>query len=100
MGQISTVQDMVIKDFDGDGTKEVLLVGNNYEISTSLGRMDASHGIFLRLDENRDFIWAKDWKADISGAVRSIKEITIRGKTFFLVGINNSRPILLSLTNK
>lgn len=97
MAQISTVQDIAIKDFDCDGTKEVLLVGNNYEISTHLGRMDASHGIFLRLNQNKDFIWAKDLKADISGPVRSIKEITIQGKTHFLVGVNNDKPIILSL---
>ncbi|WP_339336858.1 MULTISPECIES: VCBS repeat-containing protein [unclassified Croceitalea] len=97
MAQISTVQDIAIKDFDGDGAKDALLVGNNYEISTHLGRMDASHGTFLKLDQNKDFIWAKDWKADISGPARSIKEITIQSKTYFLVGVNNDKPILLSL---
>ncbi|MBS9463994.1 VCBS repeat-containing protein [Flagellimonas sp. 389] len=94
MAQISTINDMMIADFDEDGKKEILTVGNNYEISTQLGRMDASHGIFLRFGE-KGLYWAKDLKINIPGPSRSIEKITIDTKEFYLVGINNSAPLFL-----
>ncbi|MFD2586439.1 VCBS repeat-containing protein [Croceitalea marina] len=100
MAQITTVQDILVKDFDYDGFKDVLLVGNTYEISTQLGRMDASHGIFLRFDEKNGFEHAKNWQIDISGPARNITEIDIDGEVNFLVGINNMKPILFTINRK
>ena len=45
--QISSVNDVVLQDFNKDGFKDVFLVGNNYHISTQLGKLDASHGLVL-----------------------------------------------------
>ena len=39
LAQVSTVEDILIEDFDQDGFLDALLVGNNYEISTQLGRL-------------------------------------------------------------
>ncbi len=100
MAQISTVQDILIKDFDNDGFKDALLVGNTYEISTQLGRMDASHGIFLRFDEKNGFEHPENWQVDISGPARSIAEINIGGETSFLVGINDMEPTLFKVKSK
>ncbi|WP_394974739.1 VCBS repeat-containing protein [uncultured Croceitalea sp.] len=100
MAQISSVKDMLIKDFNHDGFKDVLVVGNTYEISTQLGRMDASHGIFLKFDSKNGFEYAKDWQINIPGPARTIKEIEIDEKEKILVGINNMAPILYTIKEK
>ncbi len=97
--QFSVVYDMAIDDFDDDGYKDVLIVGNNFEISTQLGRLDAFHGLFLQNDKKGGFIWKKDHQVDISGASRTIKKITVNDQENFIVGRNNDYPIFLKKTD-
>ncbi|WP_422857838.1 VCBS repeat-containing protein [Flagellimonas sp. S174] len=92
--QISTVNDMLVDDFDNDGIMDLLLVGNNYEISTQLGRMDASHGILLSFKDSGP-VWNKNISIDISGPARSIQKATINNKEHYVIGINNSKPLFL-----
>ena len=97
IAQISTVNDMFAADFDGDGIKDVLLVGNNYEISTQLGRMDASHGVLLSFTSDGP-IWNENVSIDISGPARSIEKATINNKEHYIIGINDSKPLFLEKT--
>ncbi len=94
IAQISTVNDMLVDDFDQNGTKDLLLVGNNFEISTQLGRMDASHGILLSFNSN-GFDWQEDIPIQISGPARSIKKATINNKEHYIIGINDDQPLFL-----
>lgn len=94
IAQASTVHDMLFDDFDKDGRWEVLLVGNTYEISTQLGRMDASHGVLLRFCPN-GFEWASDINIDVPGPARSLEKIQIGTKQVYIIGINNSEPLFL-----
>ncbi|MEK6153303.1 VCBS repeat-containing protein [Flavobacteriaceae bacterium 3-367] len=96
MAQASTVQDMAIWDFDRDGYQDVLLLGNNYEISTQLGRMDASHGILLRFTPKSAFTWDSKVSLDISGPIRSIEKINVLGKEQYIIGRNNDTPLFLA----
>ena len=95
MAQASTIHDIAIDDFNTDGFKDLLIVGNTYEISTQLGRMDASHGIILQNDKNGGFITSENQGFDVSGAARSIAKIKIGQTEHYLIGINNDIPILL-----
>ncbi|WP_299681776.1 VCBS repeat-containing protein [uncultured Dokdonia sp.] len=95
LAQVSTVQDILIEDFDNDGFLDALLVGNNYEISTQLGRLDGSHGLFLKNDTKGGFTTLSDQNYDINGASRSIQKIKITDRTFYVVGRNNDTPIFL-----
>ncbi len=92
MAQVSTINDMLVDDFDNDGLLDILAVGNNYEISTQLGRMDASHGILLRFVEN-GFQWNSDFEINIAGPARSIEKIIINKQDHYIVSINNSSPL-------
>ncbi|WP_396591510.1 VCBS repeat-containing protein [Allomuricauda sp. R78024] len=94
MAQVSTINDIIVDDFDKDGHKDILAVGNNYEISTQLGRMDASHGILLRFGEN-GFQWVNNVGVNIPGPARSIKKIMINKREYYVVGINDSTPLFL-----
>jgi hypothetical protein len=93
--QISSVNAIQVDDFNNDGFLDLLLAGNNYEISTQLGRLDASHGTLLLNDKLGFFKVAKDQKFDIAGPARSINKITINNKAHYLIGINNKAPIFL-----
>ena len=93
--QSSTIQDIAIEDFNKDGYPDVLLVGNNYEISTQLGRMDALHGLILYNDQMGGFIKPQDFGPRISGPARNIEKLRINGQDHYLITINNGAPIVL-----
>lgn len=93
--QFSVVNDMVIDDFNLDGYKDLLIVGNNFEISTQLGRLDALHGLFLQNDQKGGFIERFDKTVDISGAAKKVEKININGQNSYIVGRNNDSPIFL-----
>ena len=95
MAQSSKVNDMLVDDFNKDGFKDVLLVGNDYEISTHLGRMDAMHGIIFLNDKKGGFAWAAHQNFDIPGPARTVKKIRIGDKPNLIIGINNGTPLLL-----
>jgi len=94
MVQASTVNDIQWTKNDKGTINELLMVGNNFEINTQLGRLDASHGILLQ----RDSISAIHWKQSlgISGAARAIERIRVDGEELFIIGLNNGAPIFLS----
>lgn len=93
--QQSSVNKVFVDDFDADGFMDVLLVGNNYEISTQLGRLDASHGVLLLNDQAGYFKSTSNQNFNIAGPARDIGKIIIRGNTYYVVTINNNRPIFL-----
>jgi hypothetical protein len=95
MSQISSVNAIQVDDFNGDGFLDLLLAGNNYEISTQLGRLDASHGILLLNNQHGFFEISKDQNFDIPGPARSIHKITVKGQKQYIFGINNDAPIFL-----
>ncbi len=47
-GQLSTVNDLLVEDFDDDGTKDVLIAGNSYDPDVSTGNYDAGAVLLLK----------------------------------------------------
>jgi hypothetical protein len=93
--QATITQDILINDLNEDGFDDLVLVGNSYEISTQLGRMDASHGIILLNDKKGQFYWVPSPDIDISGPARNIEKIRLNKSDYFIIGINNNTPIFL-----
>ncbi len=93
--QFSSVHDILIDDLNNDGFPDLLLVGNQYEISTQLGRLDASHGLILLNDQRGFFDEATKQQFDVSGPARSVEKLRIGGEEHFIVGINDAEPIFL-----
>ena len=93
--QISTTNDLWIEDFNSDGFLDVLLVGNNFEISTQLGRMDASHGTILLNDGKGNFSEKRGEQVPLSGACRNIQKWNHQGKEIFMITRNNQSPIFI-----
>ncbi|MGW9684174.1 VCBS repeat-containing protein [Flagellimonas sp. 2504JD1-5] len=95
MAQASSIYDIGLDDLNDDGYRDLLIVGNNYEISTQLGRLDAFHGLILQNNTNGGFDIAKNNGFNLFGAVRTLKKITIAGKPSYIAGRNNDSPIFL-----
>ncbi len=72
---------------------EILMAGNNFEISTQLGRLDASHGFLLQNDDSGNISWERS--LGISGAARKIANINNNGNEEFIITMNNAAPIFL-----
>ena len=93
IAQVSTVQDIFIEN---NPRKSIILVGNNYEISTQLGRMDASHGLILYPSTN-DVFKTQDYNyLGVSGAARSIEKIKIKNKENYVISRNNDSLFFVS----
>ena len=97
MAQISQVNAIAVDDFNGDHFMDLLLVGNNYEISTQLGRLDASHGTLLLNDQNGYFKKVDDPDFDVPGPARDIKKLEVNDSTYYIISINNSSPVFLKM---
>ena len=94
--QSSSVRAVMPHDFNKDGYNDLLIMGNDYEISTQLGRLDALHGIVLLNDGDGNMVWAENYGPLVSGAVRDIEKIKLNGTDQFLVARNNETPIILA----
>ena len=95
MAQISSTKSILTDDFNADGYTDILLLGNDSEISTQLGRQDASTGIILLNDGKGNFKFTKKHDIIIKGSSRSHTSITIKDSTYYIIGRNNDTPIFL-----
>ncbi|RNC92588.1 MAG: hypothetical protein ED555_05790 [Allomuricauda sp.] len=95
VAQFSSIHDLAFIDSNEDEFKDVLIVGNNFEISTQLGRLDAFHGVILQNDTEGGFVWKNDKQINVTGAARTIGQIQISGQNSFIIGRNNDTPIIL-----
>jgi hypothetical protein len=95
--QMSTVFGMLIKDYDGDGKKDILLGGNFYQSKPEAGIYDASYGLLLRGNGKGDFTAVKPQTSGIviKGAVRDFKEIKAGKDKLLIVSKNNDKTEIL-----
>ncbi len=91
--QMSSVQDIMLDDIDEDGFVDMVLVGNSYELSTQLGRLDALHGLVMLNDRKGSFYTGEH--LNITGAARKMERITINNDEYLLIGLNNDKPVIL-----
>ncbi len=98
--QISSVHDILVHDINNDEYPDLILGGNTYEISTQLGRLDASYGEILLNDKKGNFKSTEKNRLKVNGAVRSIETIKIKDSIYFLFGINNDSIQIITKTKK
>ncbi len=97
MAQVSSVQNIVIYDFNNDRFDDLLLTGNNYEISTQLSRLDASHGELLINDQKGGFNPSDSLKINLDGVIQDSEFIRIGEDSYLLFGRNNNTVRFLKL---
>ncbi|MCH9659578.1 MAG: VCBS repeat-containing protein [Bacteroidetes bacterium] len=97
LAQLSSINDIWVEDFNQDGFEDLLLVGNNFEISTQLSSLDALHGLLLLNDNQGGFYQAKGQLFDISGAARNIEKLSFQGDEYLIITRNNDQPVFLRI---
>ncbi|WP_026915993.1 VCBS repeat-containing protein [Christiangramia portivictoriae] len=97
--QVSPMMSIEVSDYNADGFQDILLAGNHYEISTQLGRLDASHAVLLLNDGSANFKVSKQFPA-ISGAARDIGKICVGNQEYVIITRNDDTPVILKSTIK
>jgi hypothetical protein len=89
--QFSPVRDIMVKDINKDGKKDLILAGNDYAVRPSYGRYDASYGWCLLGNESGKYITLNPVKSGlkITGDARKILPIDIAGKHYIVAAVNN-----------
>lgn len=98
--QFAPVNAIVCDDFDGDGIKDLLLAGNEYQTEVMTGRYDASYGCFLKGKNNKTFAYIPNELTGfiIRGDVRDMKLIkNLQKQKLLLVAVNNQPLEMYSL---
>jgi len=90
--QFAPVNAILCADMDGDGIKDILLAGNEYQTEVMTGRYDASYGCFLKGDGQKKFETVSPGLSGfkIDGDVKDMKMIiTANNEKLILVTVNN-----------
>lgn len=89
--QISSVNDIIVDDFNNDKKKDILLAGNLYNAEVETTRNDAGYGLLLLGDGTGEF---KEVPSDESGFyvpfnVKSMEHIETKSGQLVFVGCND-----------
>ena len=90
--QFAPVNAIVSTDINGDGIKDLIIAGNEYQAEIMTGRYDASYGLVLMGDKNKEFTAISPASSGfiINGDVKSMKLIVNSKKEKLLItAINN-----------
>ena len=97
--QLSSVNDILIQDFDGDGLDDVLMAGNLYASEVETPRNDAAYGLVLQGDGKGDFKAMPAWESGlmVRGDVKQAKMVTIKGTKNIIFAKNDDALEIFSL---
>ena len=89
--QLSTVNGILVNDFDGDGKKDILIAGNKFNVEVETTPADASVGLFLKGGNDGNFISTKPIESGFFAPynVKDIKSIKTKTGLMVLVSSNN-----------
>jgi len=91
--QFSSINDIIIKDYNGDGNLDILTVGNLYNAEIETARNDAGIGLLMLGDGKGNFEAVHHNKSGFLAPynVKNMAEIIIKGKTYILLGCNDDK---------
>lgn len=91
MAQISSINDILIQDFNNDQHLDILLAGNLYHAEVETTRNDAGFGLLLAGNGKGDFevIDRKESGFFVPYNVKSMSQLTYRNGQLLLVGCND-----------
>ena len=99
MVQLSSVNAIWSSDINNDGKTDLILGGNMFSFPPQFGRLDGSYGHVLLNTGQGNFTWLAPNESGLSlrGAIRDIKEITVKDKRCMLVVQNDQVPVMFQL---
>ena len=89
MAQFSTISDIVVDDFDGDGTIDIIICGNSSDPDVGTGSYDAMAALFLKGSGEGQFTAVPSSGLVINGEVRKIIPVK---KNSSLIFLKNNAP--------
>ena len=81
MAQVTTQRAVLLRDFDGDGKKDILLAGNFDYNTAQLGRSDAGYSCLLKGDGKGSFAYQTPAQSGLM----------VSGQTRHIVSVNNKK---------
>lgn len=89
--QVSSINQILVDDYDKDGHLDVLIAGNLYNSEVETPRNDASHGVLLKGNGNGSFkaILTIESGFFTNGDVKDLKRIKIKNQDYILSVKNN-----------
>ncbi len=92
--QSAPINDILVRDFDNDGTADAVLVGNDFSAETLYGKLDALTGLFLKGSEKEfQVIPSATSGFYVPGQSHNIRTIQSNtGATYILAAQNNDFP--------
>ena len=89
--QFAPINSIVCNDVDGDGYKDLIIAGNEYQQEVNTGRHDASYGLFLKGDREKTF---KSVPSTVSGFI-----VDGDVRDMELVPLSNQEKVLVVTVN-
>ena len=99
--QVSPIKSALVDDFNEDGFKDILIIGNHYGVEVETTRYDAGYGAILLGDGANNFKFSPP---TISGVhipfdSRSIQSLNLNEEKVLLITNNNDSLIMLKKNN-
>ncbi|HEV7347958.1 VCBS repeat-containing protein [Telluribacter sp.] len=90
--QLSPIHGISTVDYNGDGSKDILLAGNFFDVLPELGRYDSNYGLVLRAKGNNEFraLRPNETGFRISGQVRNMQVIRGSGSQRWIIAAKNN----------
>jgi hypothetical protein len=72
---------------------DMFLGGNDYQVNTQLGQLDASQGLILTSDGRQGWVLNHVLTEQIAtpGAIRDVVKISVNGQNYLLISRNNDK---------
>jgi enediyne biosynthesis protein E4 len=98
--QLSTVNCILVNDFDKDGKKDILLSGNKFDVEVETTPADASPGLFLKGLGNLNFQSTKPLESGffVPYNVKDMKAVKLKDKLGILVSSNDDSLRVFTMT--
>jgi hypothetical protein len=90
--QFAPVNSIICDDIDGDGYKDLIMAGNEYQEEVMTGRYDASYGLFLKGNKEGAFQIVPTTRSGfiVDGDVKDMELISLSNhEKVLLVAVNN-----------
>ncbi|ARV14671.1 VCBS repeat-containing protein [Polaribacter sp. SA4-12] len=89
--QFSSIQKILVNDYDKDGKLDAIIAGNLHNSEVETPRNDASYGVFLKGKGDGTFKPTSVLESGFytSGDVKEMSEITINNEHYIIIGKNN-----------
>jgi hypothetical protein len=100
--QLSSVNSILVFDFNKDGHKDIITGGNNFEFKPQFSRLDANYGSVLLNDGKNNFEWQEYSKSGffVKDEVKHLSYVENNaGNNYVLVLINDEKPKIFELNN-